>query len=599
MTDNLKKLVAKVKESYDIADYVESRGIQLKDSGNRLIGLCPFHNDKTPSMNVSRGFQNYKCFSCDASGDIINFVCELDNLSFVDALVQLAEGKGISVEKYQKTLNTSENTSNLKEALKIAEDFFVENFKILPDSHPAIVEITKRGLKREGFNYGYAPKGNLLIEELKKRKVSPSTAIEAGLINKSKNGKMFDKWQNRLMFFIKDISGNTVGFSGRILDDSDFGGKYVNSPATPLFQKNSLLFNLSEARKFLRENDNTLYVVEGQFDVIALHNSGIKSVVASSGTAFTNKQVGICNRIVGEKGKIVFCFDNDEAGKKALLSVFEETSKIHEKIYVSSLGEKDPCDYRLKNGSEKLVEKISQHKPIVEHVLKLFLSKGVSNVADKRKRLSEVSQALSKVSDKALLYFYSEKVANVLGLATSVLMEEVEKARESKIPLRSATKESKKESFIAELSDLEEDFIRKFDKGEVLERCSLNFLYLCFENRDLLKEKALKHKSIFPSIISDIIDEFYNNENFIPESSKYTALVNKTASIQDFKMLSLMKDEDIIYVAKNLLLEIREIVTKNELLKFRSSLGEINTVKELEKIILTEDEIEKRMDIPF
>lgn len=351
MSKNFKDVIVEIKNAYNIVDYIQQSGTALKSAGvNKYKGLCCFHNEKSASFVVDEHFQNYRCFGCNASGDLIKFVQATENLEFIDAVKKLAEDKGIELELSDDA--TSIDYKSLRACIKEAALFFVKEFRKLEDTHPAKIEVTNRKLSLDKMVYGYSPDGrDKLYKHLSNLGYSDEVILQTGVCVKyNENSKISDFWHGRLMFVITDITGKPIGFSARKLFDTDKRGKYVNSTETPLFNKSSVLFNLSKAKKLAGEKKSVI-VVEGQFDVASYVEAGAINTVASSGTAFGEKQVMICRRLVSEEGEIVFAFDGDVAGIKAAKSVFKISPLIHQQsFFVTFPKGADPDDYRQKNG---------------------------------------------------------------------------------------------------------------------------------------------------------------------------------------------------------------------------------------------------------
>lgn len=366
---SFKETVATVKQSYDIADYIQQSGVTLKRAGTgKHVGLCPFHNEKTPSFSVDDRFQSFRCFGCGVHGDIIGYVQKTEGLDFTESLRKLSEDKSI-VLSFDNS-ESSVDYASLRAAIRDAANFFYNEFKKLPKEHEAVQQIVSRNLSLKKSMYGYAPYGNALYKHLSEKGYSDDTILEIGVCRKSDKGKIFDFWQGRLMFFILGDTGRVVGFSGRKLRDSDAMGKYVNSPDTPLFKKSSVLYSNKDSKK-IASQEKEVYVAEGQFDVAALVESGISNAVAGLGTAFTEEQGNLCRRLVTHEGKIIFCFDGDEAGIKAATKVFMNIPSIHAQSYVVNFPkDSDPCDFLQEHGPESLAEFVKNNqKPMVEFIL--------------------------------------------------------------------------------------------------------------------------------------------------------------------------------------------------------------------------------------
>ena len=299
--------IDQVLASTDIVDLIKEK-VSLSKNGTNYKGLCPFHNEKTPSFNVSSNKQFYHCFGCGASGDAIKFLTEHDHLTFIEALSKLAQAANIEMPDSTKKNDT---TYNLFISNKKAADFYNKTLKL---NNVANAYLSKRDINQtmiETFQIGLANDSwDDLTKIFTKEKIIEN-ALEAGLLIKS-NNKIYDRFRNRIMFPIMNSTGNIIGFGGRIFNQQD-GAKYLNSPETKLFHKSYELYGLYESKKSISQEDKVL-IVEGYTDVIGLHNSGIKNCVATLGTAFTKFHF---KKIVRYTNNITFCFDGDVAGKSA------------------------------------------------------------------------------------------------------------------------------------------------------------------------------------------------------------------------------------------------------------------------------------------
>ena len=299
--------IDQVLASTDIVELIKEK-VALSKNGTNYKGLCPFHNEKTPSFNVSSNKQFYHCFGCGASGDAIKFLTEHDHLTFIEALSKLAQAANIEMPDSTKKNDT---TYNLFISNKKAADFYN---KTLKSNNDANAYLSKRDINQtmiETFQIGLANDSwDDLTKIFTKDKVIEN-ALEAGLIIKS-NNKIYDRFRNRIIFPIRNSTGNIIGFGGRIFNQQD-GAKYLNSPETKLFHKSYELYGLYESKKSISQEDKVL-IVEGYTDVIGLHNSGIKNCVATLGTAFTKFHF---KKIIRYTNNITFCFDGDVAGKSA------------------------------------------------------------------------------------------------------------------------------------------------------------------------------------------------------------------------------------------------------------------------------------------
>jgi DNA primase catalytic core len=586
---DFKSIIAQVKLAYNLADYIQQSGIQLKSSGvDKWKGLCPFHNEKTPSFVVNDQFQNYRCFGCGAHGDLLSFVENYEHLDFIDALKKLAEDKNIEI-----TIDSSEQKfdyKSLRAVLKDSANFFYREFRKLPEDHAAKKQILSRGLSLDGMRYGYAPEGRkTLYKFLSSRGYSDEVIQQAGVCIKfeGQNG-LFDFWHGRLMFFITDITGKPVGFSGRKLFESDKRGKYVNSPDGPLFDKSSVLFHLSDGKKKASE-ENTIYVAEGQFDVASLVEAGLENSVASSGTAFTDKQAMICRRLVSDSGKIVFCFDGDSAGQSAARKVFSHVPIIHSQAYVVSFPDnEDPCDFRLKNGNEALRKYVSEKKvPIVEFVLKYVASKyDLSSEVEKSHYIDEAASVLKTVSSDSLREAYIKTVALEAFISTSAVKKAVIAA--SSLSTFVEKEPAEKVSEDEQISDDEttEAFI-----------LSSRLLALTFDDKRFMVPLA-KMKKYLPKSIVSIAREFssMNSPVVIPENFENSDLSRRILESQELVRIKQMtedeKKEYFVYLKKrleNLSKNKKRDFVQTRIFKILESSPNLTT-KDLKKALEKEEE---------
>ncbi len=346
-----RETIDEVRARNDIADVIGSY-LSLKNAGSRFKALCPFHKEKTPSFTISPDRQIYHCFGCDAGGDVIRFVQEYEKVDFMVALQMLADRAGME-------LNFEEGDGkgvNKRELFQVHEGVSQLYHRILlehPDGEAGRAYLASRNLKPEtveAFRIGFAPdRFDALEKWAQKKKISIELMEQAGLMARSERGSTYDRFRKRLMFPILDEAGRTIGFSGRLIDPADRGGKYVNSPETPLFRKSRVLFGIDKARRAMADR-RTAIVVEGQLDAIRCHEAGIENVVASQGTALTADHARMIRRYADE---VILVLDADAAGQKAALRSSEAFIAEELSVRVASLpaGE-DPDSLILKQSPE-------------------------------------------------------------------------------------------------------------------------------------------------------------------------------------------------------------------------------------------------------
>ena len=353
-----RETIDEIRSRNDIVDVIGSY-LSLKSAGSRFKALCPFHKEKTPSFTVSPDRQIYHCFGCDAGGDVIRFVQEYEKVDFMVALQMLADRVGME-------LNFEDGdgkSSNKRELFRIHEGVAQLYSRILQEhesGEAGRAYLATRNLKPEtvsAFQIGFAPdRFDALEKWAAQQNISIELMEQAGLMARSERGSVYDRFRKRLMFPIHDEAGRVIGFSGRLIDPNDKGGKYVNSPETPLFRKSRVLFGIDKARRAMADK-RTAIVVEGQLDAIRCHEAGIDNVVASQGTALTSDHARMIRRYADE---VVLVLDADAAGQKAALRSSEAFIAEELSVRVASLpaGE-DPDSLILTQGADVLRARVS------------------------------------------------------------------------------------------------------------------------------------------------------------------------------------------------------------------------------------------------
>lgn len=408
---SLNDLKIQIKNTVDLRDYLENDGIRLKrSSGQNWVGLCPFHNEKTPSFTVNESYQNYHCFGCGKHGDIFSYIQETEAVSWKDSVIYLAKEYNISY----KLNNDSKKYEKYSRAYALVEElkkFYIQEFNRLTDNHPAKKMITERKLDYTSAEYGYAPASSAdTINYMVSKGFTKEEMIELGLAYESG----YTQQTNRLIFFINNYMGKTVGFTGRALAQKDIETrKYVNSSDSIIFHKKNVVFNIDKAKKSASQKKE-IYLVEGQFDVAAMSAHGYENVVAISGTAFTNEQLKEITRAVGPDGNIILLLDDDSAGRKAAHKIFSEHSSIHNNLFQITLKEgEDPCDYL--QHTESLPEKESY----IEKTYNLIKSKYTfNNIQSKTEFIAEIQTHITQyIKNPILKEQYLRRACSYVGFS--------------------------------------------------------------------------------------------------------------------------------------------------------------------------------------
>ena len=363
--------VDEVRERCDLVEIV-SQYVNLRRSGRTMVGLCPFHNEKTPSFHVNPERQRWKCFGCGEGGDVFTFIQKIDNLTFREALEHLARKVGVEIRRTQQSAKVYTEKDIVLRANNVACEFFRSQLR---ESSRALGYLERRGLSEstiEKYLIGYAPDSwDGLLNHLIKQRLDPAEAVKAGLLIAREDGKGFyDRFRDRLIFPILDLSERVVGFGGRALGDDP--AKYLNTPETPLFIKSRTLYGLNRARRAISAEDRVI-VVEGYMDAITAQEAGFENTVATMGTALTEDHVNIIARFTNN---VVLAFDADSAGMAAALRsapVFERAG-LNIRIISMPAGE-DP-DSLLRSGDRSTFSKLVERAlPVADYRVKLVLSK--------------------------------------------------------------------------------------------------------------------------------------------------------------------------------------------------------------------------------
>lgn len=409
-----------------IEDVVSSY-VSLSSKSGRLWGLCPFHSEKTPSFSVSDEKQMYYCFGCHKGGGVINFVMEIENLDYPDAVRFLARRANLTVPEDSNYVSTSSKKTRLLEVNRQAARFFNANLSE-PDGQEALRYLKeKRGLKNgtiTRFGLGYAKNSwDSLLKELKKRGFTEDEIIDAGLAIRSGSGKgCYDRFRNRVMFPIIDVAGNVIAFGGRVLDDST--PKYLNSPDTLAFSKRKNLFAINYAKK---TKLGYFILTEGNMDAVSLHQAGFDCAVASCGTALTDEQAKLISKYVDE---VIIAYDGDEAGTMATQKAINILNKAELKVRVLKMpGAKDPDEYIKKNGADAfrlLVERAENH--IEYRLLNLQHQYDLTQDDNKVEFLKEAVKLVATLPNAVQREVYATRAAEAAGVSVDSVMSEVQRS---------------------------------------------------------------------------------------------------------------------------------------------------------------------------
>ena len=418
------EVINDVRQSNDIVDVI-SQYVHLKRSGRNFFGLCPFHNEKSPSFSVSPDKQIFHCFGCGVGGNVFSFITQIEGINFVEAVQMLAERANIQLPTLQD--NGDSQREELKAKVYKVNEFTAEFYHqnlYKPQAKIAQEYVKKRQLSNEtlkSFKIGFSGKFDELYQELKKQGFGEREILESGLVNKNERGQYIDRYRNRLMFPICDARGKVIAFGGRVLDDSK--PKYINSPENVVYSKGRNLFGLNVAKK---GDLKRILIVEGYMDVISLHQRGITNVVAPLGTALTEQQGWLLRK---NSEQIILSFDSDEAGLKAKLRALDILQNMGCDLRILQMeGAKDPDEYIIKYGNARFNNLVDKALSIIEFKVKILKKDlNLENTNDKIKFLNEIAKLISNVDNTIEREVYIEKIAKEYDISKEAIYAEVNK----------------------------------------------------------------------------------------------------------------------------------------------------------------------------
>lgn len=440
------EVIALVKERAALDDVVREH-VTLRPAGSgSLKGLCPFHEEKTPSFTIRPALGTWHCFGCGEGGDVISFVVKLENLGFAEAVERLAGKVGVTVEYEEgggRAGDAPGRRSRLLEAHRVAQEFFEEAL-FQPEARAGRDFLRARGFDGQvarHFGIGYSPQGGeALVRHLAAKGFTEEEIVLGGLGARGSRG-LYDRFRGRLMWPIRVTAGDTVGFGARRLyEDDRIAAKYLNTADTPLYRKSTVLYGLDTARRAIAK-DRMVVIVEGYTDVMACHLSGVQSAVATCGTAFGSEHVSVLRRIMRDEAdlapaRVIFTFDGDDAGRKAALKAFEQEQRWSSQSYVAVAPDgMDPCELRQSRGEEALRALVDEAVPMFEFAIRAALARfDLDSPEGRVQALRAAAPVVANIRDRALRPQYVRALAGWLGSDVSEVTGEVNRA--SRVPPR-------------------------------------------------------------------------------------------------------------------------------------------------------------------
>ena len=496
--------IEKIKESLDIVDVI-SKYVVLKKAGRNFQGLCPFHNEKTPSFVVTPDKQIFKCFGCGEGGDVFTFLMKINNQSFNEVIEEQALNLGIELPKFNKK-NAMENKAfreRLYDAMELASKFFKNN---LESNAKALEYLEKRGINEiaiSKFSLGLAPKGNFELKNyLTNLGFSVDELIKAGLVYE-KDGVYYDRFKNRIIIPIKNINSNIIAFGARAIMEGQMP-KYINSPESEIYNKSNVLFGLDSAKETIKEKDSVIFM-EGYFDVISAQIGGVKNAVATCGTALTPHHIKLISRFCPSR-KIYLAFDTDSAGKKAIEhgaeviksifnslgdikqydSNYENNDNVCEIRVVQEIQGKDPDEFIREFGADEYLKKIEHAPLLLDYQLNQIYKeiKGKITPQEKSSLVIQIADILSEIKNPVISDDYIKVASFKLGVSEEILKAQVKNKQQDEFLILKVENEL----------PLNINKIIQKDTQNQLESMEENLIKLGFSANDYEKQSYFREK---------------------------------------------------------------------------------------------------------
>ncbi|MCF6095912.1 DNA primase [Thermovorax subterraneus] len=576
-----------IKEVQDRADIVEivSNYVSLKKRGENYVGLCPFHSEKTPSFNISPKKQLFYCFGCGIGGNVFTFLMKKENWTFPEALRWLAERVGVKLPEEETLGEVSEAFKLKREILKINElaaEFYHNNLLRTKEAERARYYLSSRGILAgtiEKFNLGYAlPAWDGLINFMRSKGIEEDALLRAGLVIPKSSGKGFyDRFRDRIIFPIKDVTGSIIGFGGRILDKGE--PKYLNSPETPVFNKREHLYGLP----LIKKGESPIILVEGYMDCIALHQHGFTQAVASLGTSLTEQQAKTLKRYTEE---VAIAYDSDVAGQTATLRGIGVLVKEGLRVKVISLPEgKDPDEFIKARGKEAFEELVKSAQNFIDY--KLNSAKKGLDLKSQDGKLKFIKRAvliLAEIEDGVERELYIQKLSDELNIPKNTFKEDINKIRaQSLMPnIGSKYKNSQLRDNNKELTKIK--IISGFYKVE------RNLLKMMIED-DGVREKVMEKLSAYNfidlrhrKIAAAVFEMVQKNESVTPKdvAVKLKDDPDAAAELANILMANEKQDEEMV---DDLINRVKENYLKLAIKKIRSEIQRAEKVGEIKKAL--------------
>ena len=516
--------IEEIRSSADIVDII-SEFVQLRKRGKNFIGLCPFHTEKTPSFTVSEEKQIFHCFGCHTGGNIFKFLMEYEKISFIEAVQEVAERVGINLEFEEYKTGEESEQEILYEINVQAARYFSDNLLNSSDGETARKYFAERKIKPQtlrAFGLGYALNGwENFVNFAMLQKIDLEKALQLGLIGKQNDGRLFDKFSDRIIFPIFSANGRVIAFAGRILEERDSTAKYLNSPESLIYIKGRVLYGLSFSKDEIRRLDKAI-LVEGYMDLISLYQNGVKNVVAVSGTALTEDQVQLLSRYTKNA---VLLFDADTAGVKASMRSIELLLKrdIEVKIAALPAGE-DPDSFINKYGKEDFDELVLKAQNFLEYQTAYYDSQRMFEDHNKTaEAIRELVKLLALIDDELKRNLLLKSVAKKFNLREKLLESELDKILKQQVKQESVRQVRREDSYNKEKTGLH--FATLDSQSDVHYILEKELVKLLYEGNEEVIELIFKHSSpddfkykYHTKLVNEVYEAYQNSDDLSPSA---------------------------------------------------------------------------------
>ena len=572
--NDLKDIIEEIKSRCDIVDII-SDYMHLEKSGSNYTGLCPFHSEKTGSFMVSKSKQIYKCFGCNAGGDVISFVMRWENVDFMEAVKILARKCGITLDRNisEEEKKKIQEINKFREIHTEAARFYFAN--LLRTKNPGYEYLRKRGLSDKiikKFGLGYSPNSwNSLMNYLLSKGYDKTDLVKCGLItHKTESNKYFDRFRNRVMFPIFNYNGKVIGFGGRVLDDSL--PKYLNSPETLVFNKRMNLYGLNISKKGIK--DDTLILVEGYMDLISLYQNNIENVVATLGTALTIEQAKLIRRFAKN---VIISYDSDQAGQNATLRAIDILLKADIKVKILNLKDcKDPDDFIKKYGFDGYKKAIEESDYYIKFKIDLLKNKyNLKNDTQKMNFVEESTLMLKKLKSPIEKDLYAKYLSDLTNISVDSIRASIGIKVSRNYNNKNNAKHTNVHRKIEQMSKIQDGYLK----------VETNFIKLLMENKELRN-----------SVISDIkSDEFSIDET--KEIFNYIIKNKELDKITIDKIKSLNISEEYIKNNKNIEKEKINTYTNDSTKEIIKKIRKNTIENEIKSMSIQIERLSKELDL--